>query len=274
MYVLLTISWRVDILTSFRPYEKFLQAANTVPGILSHFTVNLSYFPRPDGKVLTQSPDILASSGTYAEVPFIVGDQEDEGTLFALFTGNITTQDEISDYLGEVFFHHASKAQMDEMVSNYPNIWEFGSPFRTGIFNNIFPQFKRMAAILGDMTFTLTRRTFLDTNAKVHPNVPSWSYLSSYDYLTPVMGTFHATDILQVFYGLFPNNAAKTTRGYYLNFVYNLDPNVGNSYDNWPLWSDSRQLMNFNAHSNQLINDDFRKAASDFLINNAADLRV
>ena len=163
---------------------------------------------------------------------------------------------------------------MDEMVSNYDNIWDYGSPFRTGIFNNIFPQFKRIAAILGDMTFTLTRRTFLDTASQINPDVPSWSYLSSYDYLTPVMGTFHASDILQVFYGLFPNNAAKTTRGYFFSFAYHLDPNVGNDFDNWPQWSQSRELMNFNAHSNSIITDDFRKEASDFLINNADSLRV
>ena len=257
-----------------RPYEKFLAATNAVPGILSYFTVNLSYFPRPDGRTLTQSPDLLASAGKYAKVPFIIGDQEDEGTLFGLFTGNITSTDGIVDYLSSVFFHHASRDQLKELVGNYHNIWDDGSLFRTGIFNNIFPQFKRLSAILGDFTFTLTRRTWLDTSSRLNPDVPSWSYLSSYDYLTPVLGTFHASDILQTFYGLFNNNAARTTRGYYFSFAYHMDPNVDSGFDNWPQWSKSRQLMNFHAHDNDLIDDDFRKEASDFLIKNAASLRV
>jgi carboxylesterase type B len=40
---------------------------------------NISYQPRPDGTVLTASPDVLVKNGQYAKVPFIIGDQEDEG---------------------------------------------------------------------------------------------------------------------------------------------------------------------------------------------------
>lgn len=60
-------------------YTDFLNAANSVPGILSFSSVALSYLPRPDGVALTQTPDILIASKKYAKVPFIVGDQEDEG---------------------------------------------------------------------------------------------------------------------------------------------------------------------------------------------------
>jgi carboxylesterase type B len=60
-------------------YETFLGATNSVPGILSYSSVDLSYLPRPDGTVLTLSPDDLISQGKYAKVPFIIGDQEDEG---------------------------------------------------------------------------------------------------------------------------------------------------------------------------------------------------
>src|SRR5690606_12518013 len=34
------------------PYDKFLEAANSVPAILSYHSVALSYLPRPDGKVI------------------------------------------------------------------------------------------------------------------------------------------------------------------------------------------------------------------------------
>lgn len=60
-------------------YTTFLNAANSVPGILSYSSVALSYLPRPDGTVLTLSPDVLVSQKKYAKVPFIIGDQEDEG---------------------------------------------------------------------------------------------------------------------------------------------------------------------------------------------------
>lgn len=73
-----TASSTLDCLRSV-DYDTFLGAANSVPGILSYSSVALSYLPRPDGTAMTLSPDVLVSQGKYAKVPFIVGDQEDEG---------------------------------------------------------------------------------------------------------------------------------------------------------------------------------------------------
>lgn len=58
------------------PYETFLNATNSVPGIFSYQSLALSYLPRPDGTVLTESPEILVQAGKYTKVPFIIGDQE------------------------------------------------------------------------------------------------------------------------------------------------------------------------------------------------------
>ncbi|KAI4672928.1 uncharacterized protein J4E78_001431 [Alternaria triticimaculans] len=256
------------------PYTKFLNAANTVPGILGYFTVNLSYLPRPDGKALSDSPDALVKAGKYAKVPFIVGDQEDEGTLFGLFTSNLTTTKEVTTYLSTIFFQNASPAQVEQLVGSYQTITEDGSPFRTGLLNNFYPQFKRVSAILGDVTFTLTRRLFLEVTGQVAPDVPSWSYLATYDFGTPILGTFHGSDILQVFNGILPNNAAKTIRGYYYSFVYNLDPNEGNTLMDWPKWSEGRKLINFGANKNSYLDDDFRADTHEFLAQNVASLRV
>jgi carboxylesterase type B len=265
-----------DTLTCLRttPYNKLLQACNSVPGILGYSTVNLSYLPRPDGKAITASPEELVTQGKYAKVPFIVGDQEDEGTLFGLFTPNLTTTAEVSEYLSTVFFDEATTAQVNGLVDTYQTITEDGSPFRTGLLNNFYPQFKRVSAVLGDVTFTISRRLFLESASAVNPGVPSWSYLSTYDYGTPILGTFHASDLLQVFYGVLPNNAARSIRGYYYSFVYNLDPNEGNDLAEWPQWSKSKKLMNFGALSNGLLNDDFRKDTAEWLKVNVGSLRV
>jgi carboxylesterase type B len=204
-------------------------------------------------------------------VPIIVGNQEDEGTLFGLFTPNITTTEDINTYLSEVFFNNASPAQISELVGSYQTITEDGSPFRTGLLNNFYPQFKRISAILGDATFTLTRRLFLESAA---PNVPAWSYLATYNYGTPILGTFHGSDILQVFNGILPNNAARSIRGYYYSFVYNLDPNEGNSLMNWPKWSEGRKLVDFQANRNAYRDDSFRGDSFEVLKKNVGSLRV
>ncbi|KAF2686757.1 lipase 3 precursor [Lentithecium fluviatile CBS 122367] len=255
-------------------YTTFLNAANGVPGILSYSTVSLSYLPRPDGTALTASPDQLIVSGKYAKVPYIVGDQEDEGTLFGLFTANLTTTSDVATYLSKVFFPTADTSVIKGLVATYQNTLEDGSPFRTLLLNNWYPQFKRVSAILGDITFTLTRRIFLATTSAVSPTVPSWSYLATYDYGTPILGTFHGSDLLQVFYGILPNNAAKTIRGYYFSFVHNLDPNVGNNFDDWPQWSASKELMTFGANSNSLQDDNFRTDSYEFLKSNVAEFYI
>jgi carboxylesterase type B len=65
--------WVQDTLECLRnaPYEKLLYAMNSVPAFLSYTSVALSYLPRPDGKVLVQSPDVAALNGKIAKVDMI-----------------------------------------------------------------------------------------------------------------------------------------------------------------------------------------------------------
>ncbi|KFY25511.1 hypothetical protein V493_04604 [Pseudogymnoascus sp. VKM F-4281 (FW-2241)] len=259
------------------PYQTYLEAANSVPGILSSTSVALSYLPRPDGSFLTDSPDVLVLNGKYARVPFIIGDQEDEGTLFALFQSSIVrTKADLIKYLTTIFFHHSTDAQMAELAESYPSALIDGSPHRTGIFNNWYPEFKRLAAILGDLTFTLSRRVFLAGHDAIAPDVPSWSYLSSYNYGTPIMGTFHGSDLIQVFFGIYPNYAAESFRAYYLSFVDTMDPNNGTDtkFRKWPQWKEGHQLLNTYAFHSQLITDDFRSKTYDFLVKNVKSLYI
>lgn len=196
-------AFSADTLACLRsvPYSTLLNATNSVAGLLSYSSIALNYLPRPDGTALTQSPELLVASGRFAKVPFIIGSQEDEGTLFALFESNISTKAQLSTYLNKFFFNSASTAQMEKLIATYPETIIDGSPFRSGLLNNIYPQFKRLAAILGDLTFTLARRSFLNAANDAAPEVPSWSYLSSYNLGLPILGTFHGSDLLQVFFG-------------------------------------------------------------------------
>ncbi|KPM45613.1 Lipase 5 [Neonectria ditissima] len=257
-------------------YEDFLEAANSVPGILSYNALALSYLPRPDGKVLPDSPEVLIKTGQYHAVPMINGDQEDEGTLFALFQPNLTTTSRLVSYLQEYFFDDATTAELTTFVDTYSTALSAGSPFRTGILNEVYPGFKRRAAIFGDLVFTLTRRLFLQNAADINPDVPSWSYLASYDYGTPILGTLHGSDILQVIFGLVPNNAMRSIRTYYFNFLYNLDPNEGvTEYATWPEWKDSNELMWFkSADANDILEDDFRTTSYNWIANNVDVLHI
>jgi len=255
------------------PYDQFLNAANSVPAILSYNSVALSYLPRPDGKVLTQSPDLLVRQRKYAAVPMIVGDMEDEGTLFSLFQSNVTTTSRLENYLSSLFLHNASKQQVAGLVDQYSPLASAGAPHRTGILNQVYPGFKRIASLLGDLVFMAPRRLFLEIAQEVNPDVPAWSYLGSYNYGTPILGTFHGSDILQVFYGILPNYASKAFHSFYFNFLYNLDPNDysggtnSNSkvFLNWPMYYKNKILFQFFNNRGGYTVDDHRKGASDYI---------
>ncbi len=253
-------------------YQTLLNATNSVASLLSSTSLALSYLPRPDGVHLTASPDVLLESGRYARVPYILGSQEDEGTIFALFQSNfLRTTNDVAEYLSGTFFINAGLAKMKELVATYPNTFsEDGSPFRTGLLNNWYPQFKRLAAILGDLTFTLSRRIVLNTTAKISPEVKTWSYLSSFNYGLPILGTFHGSDLIQVFFGIRPDYCADAFRAYYLSFVNTLDPNEGTSrrFAKWPEWKENKRLLNMYADWSTFVKDDFRTDTYDFLVNN------
>ena len=182
-----------------------------------------------------------------AKVPFIVGDQEDEGTLFSLVQSNISTTAELVDYLKAIYFYDATIEQIQELVALYPDDPAAGSPYNTGVLNEIYPQYKRIASLLGDLSFILTRRLFLNIASTVYPDVPTWSYLASYDYGTPILGTFHASDI-PVVYGETPNFASESVQKYYISFFNTMDPNQGTTgLPDWPQWSQGGQLLHFEA---------------------------
>ncbi|PHH67970.1 hypothetical protein CDD82_949 [Ophiocordyceps australis] len=258
------------------PYHDFLAAANAVPGFWSFSSLSLSYLPRPDGHVLPDSPDVLAQQGRYHAVPIIIGNQEDEGTLMAFSQTNVSSSHDMAQYLSQVFFNRATPAQLQPLVDLYEPALIHGSPFRTGIFNELYPGFKRVAAIVGDLAFTMARRVTLRALHPANPQTPIWSYLASYGHFFPFVGTFHSFDMAQVFYGLLPNHAMYSCRTYYFNFVYNLDPNVGiTDYQHWPDWREAQHLMWFKTGSeNDILKDDFREDASNWMEQNVHMLRM
>lgn len=259
-------------------YHDFLNAVSSVPHLLSYNSLALSYLPRPDGHVLTDSLHALALNRKYAAVPMIAGNAEDEGTLFALFQPNLTNTDRFVEYLKEYYFDDASEDQLEEFINTYGNGIQAvieGSPHRTGLLNEIFPGFKRRASLLGDSLFTLARRLFLTITDAHNGNVPSWSYIMSQNQGTPILGTFHGNDILQVFMGIKDNYAAKSMRSYFINFAYSLDPNGdGDSgFPKWDRWSENHQLANIFADKSTIIDDDFREDSANWITENIEVLR-
>ncbi|KAG6815752.1 hypothetical protein H0H93_009083, partial [Arthromyces matolae] len=85
-------SKKADTLDCLRdvPYKELKKAIDKLPGLFAYQSLSLAFFPRADGVFLTDNPQNLVLQGKVAPVPFITGDCDDEGTLFALSTLNIT----------------------------------------------------------------------------------------------------------------------------------------------------------------------------------------
>ncbi|KAK4565535.1 hypothetical protein LTR86_004152 [Recurvomyces mirabilis] len=277
-----------DVLACLRaaPYQKFLDATTSVPGIFSYRSLDLSYLPRPDphDNFFSVSPEVALGKGAYAKVPVINGDQQDEGTLFSLVLSNISTNAQFNDYFASYFpgnpNAHSDVAGLLAQYPDQPLLGQpAGSPFNTGALNNIYPQYKRIAAVLGDTVFTLTRRSYLNTVSK---QVKAWSYLNTYFYGTPVLGTFHGSDILVTYgdAGLEAGLDAQTVQQYYISFVNHLDPNaLGTAAPliPWPQWSNASgtpQLVDFAATGLSLIPDTFRSGAYNYLAARISNFRV
>lgn len=255
------------------PFDAFSDAVAAVPSFFSYGSIDLSYMPRPDpgDGFMPESPEVAVKNGKFAKIPIINGDQADEGTLFSLTQSNISTTDDLVDYMIPVF-PLATEDQIIELVDAYPDDWTAGSPFGTFFLNNIYPQFKRLAALLGDISFTLQRRAYLETVAS---QVPAWSYSANYLSITPVLGTFHASDVMSTFYSVPPVLTTSSILTYYISFVNHLDPNKIPNIKTWPQYdSKSKKLLQYGALSHDIITDDFREDSYRYFKENQEAFRV
>ncbi|KAG5654308.1 hypothetical protein H0H81_004727 [Sphagnurus paluster] len=132
------------------PYNTLKAAVNKSPGIFSYQSLDIAWLPRADGKFLTDNPQQLVLDGKVANIPFITGDCDDEGTLFSLSTLNVTTDAKFRDYLKTYFLRQVPDADIDKLLKLYPSDITAGSPYDTGVLNALTPQFKRMASFFGD----------------------------------------------------------------------------------------------------------------------------
>ncbi|KZV64181.1 carotenoid ester lipase precursor [Peniophora sp. CONT] len=239
------------------PYDKLNAAVNEAPSIFSYQSLSLAYLPRVDGDFITDAPQKLVEAGKVANVPFITGDCDDEGTLFGLANANITTEAELKEYFLTYYAPDATDDEVAAILAAYPADVTKGSPFDTGVLNAITPQFKRIAALLGDLVFNAPRRFMLQQRAGKQN---AWSYLSKRLKALPVLGSAHATDILNVY-------ADGDMTEYLVRFAATLDPN-GGSLLSWPKYTTSAPtLMTFldGSTPEQLSQDTFREDGFDKL---------
>ncbi|KAF8964270.1 Alpha/Beta hydrolase protein [Flammula alnicola] len=222
-------SGSADTLACLRtvPYATLKAAINQSPGIFDYQSLNLAWLPRTDGVFLTDNPQNLVQAGKVANIPFITGNCDDEGTLFSLANINITTDAQFKAYLKNTFLPGLNDTQVNQIATLYPADITQGSPFGTSILNALTPQFKRLAAFQGDGVFQAPRRWLLEHTAS--NQMSGLSVLNKRLKLIPILGSLHASDILNVYGG-------GDMGDHLIRFANNLNPNPTSGYQ-WPQYT-------------------------------------
>ena len=84
-----------------------------------------------------------------------------------------STDGEVALLLEDDLLPGVSSTSIEEILSLYPAEPAAGSPFGTGDSNVVYPEYKRVAAILGDLNFHGPRRFMMQ---KFSGRQPAWSY--------------------------------------------------------------------------------------------------
>ncbi|KAF5385567.1 hypothetical protein D9757_006799 [Collybiopsis confluens] len=218
-------------------FDTLKSAVDNTPSVFEYQSLNVAWLPRVDGVFLKDDPQKLVQAGQVAAIPIINGDCDDEGTLFALSSLNVTTQEALATYIQTEFLVGTSTAEINELLSVYPADITQGSPFDTSILNAITPEFKRIAAILGDAAFQAPRRFFLQS---VSGKQNVWSYLNKRLKSLPILGSVRIGKLS------LPLAGGGDMVDYLVRFVATLDPN-GNTGINWPQYTTANpNMLQFN----------------------------
>jgi carboxylesterase type B len=256
-----------DILACLRqsPSETLVDAMNTLPNFYGPSANNLAFIRRTDtsSDFFSQFAEEAAAQGTYARVPLIAGTLEDDATIFAVAQRDIINSTEtLVDFMA-TWYTETDRQLVADLIDLYPDDPAAGLPAGTGSLYELYPQFKRLALLQTDATFSQQRRELF---SRIFEDVPVWGYLGTYLHGAPQFGTYHTTDMPTQFslrVNPFTGNAMDTA---YINFIYSLDPNGKTCEPWWPQWNDETlQIANFSSESVGLTKDDFRWESYEFL---------
>jgi para-nitrobenzyl esterase len=210
--------------------------------------------PSVDGQFLPDQPRTLYNAGNIARVPYLLGSNTDEGTLFVA-SSQVSTAEQYTAALVGMF--GATAAAEIELL--YPV-----AAFTDGRAN---PPLAALARVFGDARLVCST---YDTAVRAAVYAPAFMY--NYDIPVPAnlpgaafLGATHGAELTSVF-GTSPLLAADAQakaasdlmQRYWTNFAKDGDPNAGSDPD-WPQLTPTANIrMNF-AIPQASVKTDFRK---------------
>lgn len=221
------------------------------------------YFgPTVDGDMIQDYPSNLLAQGKFINVPLMVGDEPDEGTLFVT---NASSPDDVAEFF----------------TNNYPNL----NSSETDAINGQYgrepvaehaPYFGSLASAYGESTFICPGISLCEAmSAKSSSDVWNYSYnITTTQFIDLGLGVTHTIDTGAIFgpyYGGTPkvNSAVSYTTynaavvpilmDYYISFVKTLSPNNlrNTAAPEWPTYTSGstqqRLLLNIDSTTTEAV---------------------
>ncbi|KAJ4374043.1 hypothetical protein N0V83_002782 [Neocucurbitaria cava] len=246
----------VDTLDCLRtvPYESMLP-------LLAAPIQGPGWYPIVDGDVIPNYPTELLHSGRFAHIPHLYGTNSDEGTDNAPAGGVINNDTQLHDFLKGSTGFDFPESVIEKIMELYPDDPAQGIPLNTGEerFAEQGYQFKRIAAIMGDVFYHATRLDDARWYSKFSPtyiyrfNTKPWqnSPTATEGGAAPAYkGVSHFSEVAFVFanpsfYGPWAEYKALSDQmsAQWINFVAGGSPNA-EDLPNWPLYNGSTSGLN------------------------------
>jgi carboxylesterase type B len=191
----------------------------TLSSILnSSVTTGASWGPNIDGDFLQDSGTTQVLQGRFVKVPFLIGRNHDEGTMFATKGINTTEQ-----FLAAITAQGPSNATALTLAALYPDIPSIGIPATLSgrpppSQASLGAQWKRAAAYAGDLQQHAPRRLITQSWAKYNATAYSYHFNVFTNGFDSTIGVTHFTEVAFVF--------ANTMGNGYINVVAS-DPFAG-----------------------------------------------
>src|SRR5262245_10945883 len=192
---------------------------------------NFDFGPVVDGGFLPDQPRTLFDTGRFARVPYILGSNTDEGTLFFLGVPPVMTE---AAYLAALQARYGSLA--DEVAAVYP-----ASSFPS-------PQ-DALVRAFGDQILVCS--TYDTARRAAAGGAHAYLYDFAREIPIPILQVaglraFHGSEIVYVFGSITPPTAddgalGETMRGYWTRFARSGNPN-GKGAVEWPRFKDKTDL--------------------------------
>lgn len=276
----------IDTLSCLRtiPYEDIYPLLN------SSAITGPGWYPTVDGDIYPDFPTQLLAQGRFAHIPHLYGSNSDEGTDNAP-VGVINTDADLRDFLLHGTGFNFPASIVDEIMRLYPDDPAQGVPINTGDerFADLGWQYKRAAAIMGDVFYHATRLNDARQYAKYSPtyiyrfntrpyeNSTNATYTDTTGSLAPAYkGVEHFSEVQFVFnnpqfVGSWPEHKALSAQmsEQWINFANYGNPN-GEGLPAWPRYDEGMNGLNLvlqkqNQGGNYVEEDTYRLDGREFL---------